>query len=69
MAKQSKRIAFSNAVITKRGEDFYISEFKETRDGIEKSGTWSLSELLEDYVDKQYISLGIDEKSELNSEE
>lgn len=69
MAKQCVATSFTNAVLTEVDGVFYIEEFKVTKDKVESKGKWNLTDRLMGIVNTEYISLGFDIKSELDSEE
>lgn len=69
MASLTSQTKFSNAVITKDGEEFFIEEFKITKDGVESLGKFSLTEQLNNLVGTEYISLGFAVKTELEPDE
>jgi len=69
MAKLVSKTSFANATITFEGEDFFIEEFKTTKDGTASLGKWNLSEQLKGLLNVEDVSLSFDVKSELDSEE
>lgn len=69
MASLTSQTKFSNAVITKDGEEFFIEEFKITKDSVESLGKFSLTEQLNNLVGTEYISLGFAVKTELEPDE
>jgi len=69
MAKQCVKTDFANAILTEENGVFFVEEFKVTKDGAESKGKWNFSERLRSILDTEYISIGYDIKSELDSEE
>jgi len=70
MAKFNLQTAFSNAIITKEDDVFWLEEFKVNKDGDETSlGRFNLTDQLNGIVDTKYITLAFTVKTELESVE
>lgn len=65
MANLNVKSSFNNAVIRKDGDQFFITEYKVTKDGEEELGTYNLTNILENTKDTEYVALNLITKSEL----
>jgi hypothetical protein len=65
MAKLSTKTSFTNAIITKEDEVFFIEEFNSKG---ESQGKWNLTQQLDNVVDAEGIKLSFDTTNELDSE-
>ena len=59
---------FTNAIITKVNGEFFIEEFKVTKDAVESLGKHNLSEKLDGITDTEYIALSFTVKTELEAD-
>jgi hypothetical protein len=69
MASLTSQTKFNNSVITEENNEFFLEEFKITKDGVESLGKFSLTEQLRGIVGVEYVSLGFAVKTELEPDE